>query len=90
MVRYILLVGVLALAGGIVGYREFYQAPAKKTEGRSQVGREIPVKLAAVKRGPISYVLNTSGDVVPLMQVEVVSPPWKQGLYGPSIALIHP
>ena len=73
MARYILLVGLIALAAGIVGYRELYQAPGKKPEGRSQVGREIPVKLAAVKKGPISYILNTSGDVVPLMQVEVVS-----------------
>ena len=73
MTRYILLVGLIALAGAIVGYRELSQGLGKKTESRSQVGREIPVKLAAVKKGPISYVLNTSGDVAPLMQVEVVS-----------------
>ena len=73
MTRYIWIVGIIALAAAIVGYRELSQGLGKKEEGRSRVSREVPVKLAAVQKGPIAYILNTSGDVLPLMQVDVVS-----------------
>jgi membrane fusion protein, multidrug efflux system len=73
MKRYLWLVLILMLVGGIIGYRELSSDIGKKPERRSAVSREIPVKLAAVKTGPIAYILNTSGDVQATRQVDVVS-----------------
>lgn len=73
MKGYLWIVFVLALLGGVVAYRELFSQGVAKRERRSAVTREIPVKVAAVKKGPIAYVLNTSGDVQPMMQVDVIS-----------------
>lgn len=73
MKRYLWGGLLLALIAGVVGYREMSSGVAKKPERRSAVGREVPVKLAPVKKGPVAYVLNTSGDVQPLRQVDIVS-----------------
>lgn len=73
MKRYLWIVLIIALLGAVVGYRELSQGLGKRPDSRSAVGREVPVKLAAVKKGPISYILNTSGDVLPLRQVDLVS-----------------
>lgn len=73
MKRYLWIALIIALLGAVVGYRELSQGVGKKPERRSGISREVSVKLAPVKKGPISYVLNTSGDVLPLMQVDVVS-----------------
>ncbi|MBI2089672.1 MAG: efflux RND transporter periplasmic adaptor subunit [Deltaproteobacteria bacterium] len=73
MKRYLWIMVILALAGAVIGYRELSSGIRKKPQARTGVTREIPVKLAPVTRGPIAYVLSTSGDVLPLMQVDVVS-----------------
>jgi RND family efflux transporter MFP subunit len=73
MKRYLLLACIVVLAGAVIGYRELSSGIGKKPERRSAVSREIAVKLAAVRKGPVAYVLNTSGDVLPLMQVDAVS-----------------
>lgn len=76
MKRYLWIALILALAGAVIGYRELSQGVPKQPQsqrGRSGVSREIPVRLAVVKKGPIAYVLSTSGDVLPLRQVDVVS-----------------
>lgn len=73
MKRYLLIALILLFAAGIIGYRELSSGLGKRTRGRSGVGREIPVQLAAVTRGPVAYVLDTSGDVLPVMQVDVIS-----------------
>lgn len=73
MKRYLWIAVILVLAGAVIGYRELSQGLGKKPDRRSAVSREIPVKLTTVKKGPIAYILNTSGDVLPLMQVDVVS-----------------
>ena len=70
---YLWIAGAFVLAAAIVGYRELSQGVGKKPERRSAVIREIPVRLAPVKRGPIAHVFHTSGDVLPLLQVDVVS-----------------
>lgn len=73
MKRFLWIAVILALAGAVIGYRELSSGIGKKPQRRSAVSREIPVQLASVKRGDIAYVLRTSGDVLPLMQVDVVS-----------------
>ena len=73
MKRHLRIVFLLALAGAVIGYKALSPWLKKKAEPSSGVSREVPVKLAAVKKGPIAYVLDTSGDVLPLTQVEVVS-----------------
>jgi len=64
---------ILAMGVAVIGYRELSSGIGKKPARRTAVTREIPVKLAPVKRGSIAYTLHTSGDVFPLMQVDVVS-----------------
>lgn len=73
MKRVVWIVLILAVLGAVVGYRELSQGLGKKPDAGSTVSREVPVKLAAVKKGPISYILSTSGDVLPLRQVDLVS-----------------
>jgi RND family efflux transporter MFP subunit len=73
MRRYFWIALMIAVLGGVVAYRELSQGVGKQPERRSGVSRDVPVKLAPVKKGPISYVLDTSGDVQPIMQVDVVS-----------------
>lgn len=73
MKRYLWIALIMALLVAVVGYRELTSGSGKKPERRSGVSREIPVKIAAVKKGPVAYILSTSGDVLPLRQVDVVS-----------------
>lgn len=73
MKRYLWIAIVLVLAGAVIGYRELSSGIGKKPQRRSAISREVPVKLAAVKKGPIAYVLSTSGDVLAVRQVDVVS-----------------
>ncbi|MBI2360253.1 MAG: efflux RND transporter periplasmic adaptor subunit [Deltaproteobacteria bacterium] len=73
MKRFLWIGATLALAGAVIGYRELSSGLSKKPQMRTGITREISVKVAPVKRGPIAYVLSTSGDVLPLMQVDVVS-----------------
>ncbi|MGH7770745.1 MAG: efflux RND transporter periplasmic adaptor subunit [Candidatus Binatia bacterium] len=73
MKGYLWIALILVLAGAVIGYRELSSGIGKKPERRSGVAREIPVRLAPVKKGPIAYVLSTSGDVLPLSQVDVIS-----------------
>lgn len=70
---YLWIAGALVLTAAVVGYRELSQGVGRKPERRSAVIREIPVRLAPVRRGPIAQVFHTSGDVLPLLQVDVVS-----------------
>ncbi len=73
MKRYLWIALILVFAGAVIGYRELSSGIGKKPERRGGVSRDIPVRLAPVKKGPIAYVLNTSGDVLPLSQVDVIS-----------------
>jgi RND family efflux transporter MFP subunit len=73
MKRTLWIAAIIALAAAIIGYRELSQGVGRRVERGSGIAREVPVKLAAVQKGPIAYILNTSGDVLPLMQVDVVS-----------------
>jgi len=72
MRRYLWIGLIMALLVAVVGYRELTSGLGKKAERRSGVSREVAVKLAPVKKGPIAYILSTSGDVLPLRQVDVV------------------
>lgn len=73
MKRYLWIALLLLFAGGIIGYRELSSGSGKGSQRRSAVSRDVSVQVAAVAKGPIAYVLNTSGDVLPVMQVDVVS-----------------
>lgn len=73
MKRYLWVPFLLVVVAAVIGYRELSSGVGKKPQRRTGITREIPVKLAPVKRGPVAYVLHTSGDVLPPMQVDVVS-----------------
>jgi membrane fusion protein (multidrug efflux system) len=71
--RYLWIALVTGALGAIVVYREWPAADSQSSARGGGIGREIPVRVLPVKQGPIAHVLKTSGDVLPLMQVDVVS-----------------
>jgi len=73
MKRYLWIAIILFSVAAVIGYRELSSGIGKKPQRRSGVSREIPVKLATVRKGPIAYVLSTTGDVLAVRQVDVVS-----------------
>ncbi len=61
------LVGLLLLLGGVAAYRGL----ARDRDGTRRPAREITVRVAEARRGPVRHVLSTTGDVLPLLQVDL-------------------
>lgn len=63
------LIGVLLLLGGLAAYRGL--ATPRDREGTRRVSREVTVRVAEAHRGPVRHVLRTTGDILPLLQVDL-------------------
>jgi RND family efflux transporter MFP subunit len=69
---WIVCAGAILAMGA--GCRDVAPRGAKKAEnGNSSDDREVPVKLARVRKGTISYILKTRADILPLREVYVIS-----------------
>jgi len=67
--RWILLLALILVAG-VVLYR-VWASPEKKSNAR-KVGRtEIPVQVLVAASKPLTYTLKTTGDILPLLQVDL-------------------
>ena len=71
MKRSLWIVGIGAIFGIIAGCRDF--GVRNSENDSSGAGRKIPVKLARVRKGTISYILKTRADILPLREVDVIS-----------------
>lgn len=63
-------VGLLLLLGGIAAYRGL--ALPRDREGTRRPAREVTVRVAEARPGPVRHVLSTTGDVLPLLQVDLI------------------
>jgi multidrug efflux pump subunit AcrA (membrane-fusion protein) len=63
------LIGLLLLLGGLATYRGL--ALPRGREGTRRVAREVTVRVAEARRGPVRHVLRTTGDILPLLQVDL-------------------
>jgi multidrug efflux pump subunit AcrA (membrane-fusion protein) len=67
--KWIILL-MLILMGGLILYRVW--ASSQRRVGPQRLGQgEIPVQVTAVKRGNLTYFFNATGDISPLMQVDL-------------------
>lgn len=62
-------IGLLLLLGGVAAYRGL--ALPREREGARRVSREIAVRVAEARRGPVRHTLQTTGDILPLLQVDL-------------------
>jgi HlyD family secretion protein len=61
---------VLALFAGLVLYRAW--ASSQRRVSSQRIGRgEIPVEVSPAARGDLTYFFNATGDILPLMQVDL-------------------
>jgi len=61
---------ILMVMGGLVIYRGW--ASSQKRAATQRTGRgEVPVQISPVVRKNLTYSLNSTGDIVPLMQVDI-------------------
>jgi len=63
------LIGLLLVLGGVAAYRGL--ALPREREGTRRVSREATVRVAEARRGPVRHVLRTTGDILPLFQVDL-------------------
>jgi multidrug efflux pump subunit AcrA (membrane-fusion protein) len=65
-----IIILVLILMGGLILYRVW--ASSQRRVGPQRLGQgEIPVQVTPVKRGNLTYFFNATGDISPLMQVDL-------------------
>ena len=72
MSRRALLAGFVApllLLGGVAAYRGL--ALPRDRDRTRRPAREITVRVAEARRGPVRHVLSTTGDVLPLLQADL-------------------
>lgn len=62
-------IGLLLLLGGLAAYRGL--ALPREREGTRRVSREVTVRVAEARRGPVRHTLQTTGDILPLLQVDL-------------------
>lgn len=62
-------VALLLLLGGVAAYRGL--ALPRDRDRTRRPAREITVRVAEAGRGPVRHVLSTTGDVLPLLQVDL-------------------
>lgn len=63
------IIGLLLLLGGLAAYRGL--ALPRDRDGTRRPTREITVRVAEARRGPVRHVLQTTGDILPLLQVDL-------------------
>jgi multidrug efflux pump subunit AcrA (membrane-fusion protein) len=64
------VVGLLLLLGGLAAYRGL--ALPRDRGGTRRPAREVTVRVAEARRGQVRHVLQTTGDILPLLQVELI------------------
>ncbi|MBI4526683.1 MAG: efflux RND transporter periplasmic adaptor subunit [Deltaproteobacteria bacterium] len=72
MRRYLWVGLLLVLAAAAIGYRVLSPGTGEKSE-TSAIGPEAAVRIVPVQKGRIAHVLNTSGDILPVQEVDVVA-----------------
>lgn len=69
----VIILGVVALLGGIAGYRIYTKKSAVAKNPDENIDLATPVAVTEVKRGPISETLPLNGEVVPITEVNIFS-----------------
>lgn len=63
------LISLVLLLGGVAAYRGL--ALPRDRDRTRRPAREITVRVSEAGRGPVRHVLSTTGDVLPLLQVDL-------------------